>query len=180
MSEFPIDLCEDAEINGARLNIRIRTRSLAYPVLFFIHGGPGVTDRHLVLESCAGLYGCCTLVCWDQRGCGKSFTPESLEERFDIDTFVEDARQAVEYVCRRLGKQKVYVVGHSWGSILGVLLAQRHPERVAAYIGMGQFCEGVENERLSYEFVLAEAERLWPAAVRRRGGRSGRRRSRRR
>src|SRR5699024_786593 len=63
-------------------------------------------------------------------------------------------------VCTRLGKRQIYIVGHSWGSILGVLLAQRHPERIAGYIGMGQFCQGVENELLSYEFVLAEAERL--------------------
>ena len=63
----------------------------------------------------------------------------------------------MEYLCRRLGKQKIYIVGHSWGSILGVLLAQKHPEHIAAYVGMGQFCEGVENELLSYEFVLAEA-----------------------
>lgn len=160
MSAFAIDLSENVEINSCIQNIRIRTRSLSYPVLLFLHGGPGVTDRHLVLKSCEGLYDCCTLVCWDQRGCGKSFTPESLDESFDIDTFVEDARQVVEYVCMRLGKQKVYIVGHSWGSILGVLLAQRHPERIAAYIGMGQFCEGEENELLSYEFVLSEAERL--------------------
>ena len=63
----------------------------------------------------------------------------------------------MEYLCRRLGKQKIYIVGHSWGSILGVLLAQKHPEHIAAYVGMGQFCEGVENELLSYECVLAEA-----------------------
>ena len=160
MNDFAIDLSENVEINGSVQNIRIRTRSLAYPAMLFIHGGPGVTDRHLVLRSCAGLYDCCTIVCWDQRGCGKSFTKVSLGESFDIDTFVEDARQVVEYACMRLGKQKVYVVGHSWGSIVGVMLAQRHPEHVAAYIGMGQFCEGVENERLSYEFVLSEAERL--------------------
>ena len=154
MSRWAVDLAETAEINGCLQNIRIRTRSLSYPVLLFLHGGPGVTDRHLVLKSCEPLTDCCTLVCWDQRGCGKSCTPASLEEDFCIDTFIEDARQVVEYLCRRLGKQKIYIVGHSWGSILGVLLAQKHPEHIAAYVGMGQFCEGVENE------LLAEAERL--------------------
>ena len=160
MSRSAVDLAETAGINACLQNIRIRTRSLSYPVLLFLHGGPGVTDRHLVLKSCEPLTDCCTLVCWDQRGCGKSCTPASLEEDFCIDTFIEDARRVVEYLCRRLGKQKIYIVGHSWGSILGVLLAQKHPEHIAAYVGMGQFCEGVENELLSYEFVLAEAERL--------------------
>ena len=115
MQPYALDFAEDVEINGSRQNIRIRSRSLALPALLFLHGGPGVTDRHLVLKSCEQLTKSCTLVCWDQRGCGKSFTPASLGEHFDIDTFVEDARQVTEYVCTRLGKRQIYIVGHSWG-----------------------------------------------------------------
>ena len=78
MQPYALDFAEDVEINGSRQNIRIRSRSLALPALLFLHGGPGVTDRHLVLKSCEQLTKSCTLVCWDQRGCGKSFTPKKV------------------------------------------------------------------------------------------------------
>ncbi|MFR3290057.1 MAG: alpha/beta fold hydrolase [Lachnospiraceae bacterium] len=77
--------------------MRIRSRSLALPALLFLHGGPGVTDRASGPQKLRTADQSCTLVCWDQRGCGKSFTPASLGEHFDIDTFVEDARQVTEY-----------------------------------------------------------------------------------
>ena len=67
MQPYALDFAEDVEINGSRQNIRIRSRSLALPALLFLHGGPGVTDRHLVLKSCEQLTKSCTLVCWDQR-----------------------------------------------------------------------------------------------------------------
>ena len=82
MQPYALDFAEDVEINGSRQNIRIRSRSLALPALLFLHGGPGVTDRHLVLKSCEQLTKSCTLVCWDQRGCGKSFTPASIAHRW--------------------------------------------------------------------------------------------------
>ena len=100
------------------------------------------------------------MVCWDQRASGKSCTKASLNGSITVEMMIEDACAVVDELCRRFGKEKIYIVGHSWGSILGVMLTKRIPEKIAYYIGMGQFVEGAENERLSYEFCLNEARRV--------------------
>lgn len=157
--KYSIDAREVVTLGGAPQHIRIRGTREDNPVLLFLHGGPGVCDRHWVLEHQSGLADVCTLVCYDQRGAGKSYTARQAKQPMTLDQVVEDVRQLTEWLCERFGQDRIYIEGHSWGSILGTLFVSRHPEHVAAYIGQGQFVEGEENERLSYDFVVAEAER---------------------
>lgn len=156
---YPIDWCEFVPINGTKLNVRVRGTSEENPVLLFLHGGPGVCDRHWVLKDQSGLSDVCTLVCYDQRGAGKSYTSEQAKQKMDVALMLEDARAMVEYLCERFHRQKIFIVGHSWGSFLGTLLAQKYPAQIQAYIGMGQLANGPENERISYAFVRQEAEK---------------------
>ena len=158
--KYAIDYSEFITVNGDRQNIRVRSQSADLPVLLFLHGGPGVCDRNWVMKYQSDLSEVCTMVCWDQRATGKSCTKASLNGIITVDMMIEDACAVVDELCRRFGKEKIYIVGHSWGSILGVMLTKRIPEKIAYYIGMGQFVEGAENERLSYEFCLNEARRV--------------------
>lgn len=157
--QFPMDEHLKLALNGTTLDFRIRGTGEKNPVLLFLHGGPGVCDRHFVLADQAPLTDICTLVCFDQRGAGKSYTREQAARHMDVDTVLQDAIAAVEWLCARFGQEKIYLAGHSYGSYLGVLLCQRIPGRIAAYIGTGQLANGAENERISYEFVLGEATR---------------------
>ena len=77
-----------------------------------------------------------------------------------VEQFISDLDDLVEAVCERLGKTNVVIYGHSWGSALGVLYAARFPEKVAAYVGSGQIGDWPAAEATSYEFALAEAQRL--------------------
>ena len=158
--KYAIDYSEFITVNGDRQNIRVRSQSADLPVLLFLHGGPGVCDRNWVMKYQSDLSEVCTMVCWDQRASGKSCTKASLNGSITVEMMIEDACAVVDELCRRFGKEKIYIVGHSWGSILGVMLTKRIPEKIAYYIGMGQFVEGAENERLSYEFCLNEARRV--------------------
>ena len=158
--KYAIDYSEFITVNGDRQNIRVRSQSADLPVLLFLHGGPGVCDRNWVMKYQSDLSEVCTMVCWDQRASGKSCTKVSLNGGITVEMMIEDACAVVDELCRRFGKEKIYIVGHSWGSILGVMLTKRIPEKIAYYIGMGQFVEGAENERLSYEFCLNEARRV--------------------
>ena len=158
--KYAIDYSEFITVNGDRQNIRVRSQSADLPVLLFLHGGPGVCDRNWVMKYQSDLSEVCTMVCWDQRATGKSCTKASLNGSITVEMMIEDACAVVDELCRRFGKEKIYIVGHSWGSILGVMLTKRIPEKIAYYIGMGQFVEGAENERLSYEFCLNEARRV--------------------
>ena len=76
-----------------------------------------------------------------------------------VEQFISDLDELVDAVCERLGKTKVAIFGHSWGSALGVLYAARFPEKVAAYVGSGQIGDWAAAESASYEFALAEAQR---------------------
>ena len=155
--KFPIDEHKKLALNGTSLDFRIRGTKEDNPVLLFLHGGPGACDRHFVLEDQATLADVATLVCFDQRGAGKSYTSEQAKQHMDTELVLSDAIAALDWLRARFGQEKIYVVGHSYGSYLGVLLASRVPEKIAAYIGMGQLVNGAENERISYEFVLDEA-----------------------
>ena len=157
--KYAIDEKLTLMIGGIPQSVRIRSTDAALPVLLFLHGGPGVCDRHWVLGNQSGLAQIATMVCWDQRGAGLSWSPKLKSEDMTIARCIEDAHELIAYLRQRFHKTAVYVVGHSWGSVLGTLLCQKYPEDVAAYIGMGQFVNGPENERLSYEFVLEEARR---------------------
>ncbi len=154
---FPIDEHHKLALNGAALDIRIRGTKADNPVLLFLHGGPGVCDRHFVLEDQAPLADVCTLVCLDQRGAGKSYTSEQVKQHMDTALVLGDAIAVIDWLRERFSQEKIYLAGHSYGSYLGVLLCARIPEKIAAYIGTGQLANGAENERISYEFVLSEA-----------------------
>jgi pimeloyl-ACP methyl ester carboxylesterase len=154
---FPIDEHHKLALNGATLDVRVRGTKRDNPVILFLHGGPGVCDRHFVLEDQAPLADVCTLVCLDQRGAGKSYTSEQAKQHMDTALVLGDAIAVIDWLRERFSQEKIYLAGHSYGSYLGVLLCARIPEKIAAYIGTGQLANGAENERISYEFVLNEA-----------------------
>ena len=156
-TKYALDSKETIKLGGVMQSIRIRTTDPTLPVLLFLHGGPGVCDRHWVLRDQSDLAEVATMVCWDQRGAGLSYDKKADTSVMTVSRMVEDAAELVELLCERFHKQKVIIVGHSWGSLLGTLLAYRFPECIAAYIGMGQFVEGDRNEKMSYDFVMGVA-----------------------
>ena len=156
---FAIDYCKDVNVNGNAQNIRVRAAKEGLPVILFLHGGPGVSDRHNVLKYQSALADRYTLVCWDQRGSGKSYTPEIKKEKLSVRTYIEDAKTMLDVVTQMFGVEKVIVAGHSWGTIIGLPTVVEKPEKVAAYIAQGVFIDGAENELQSYLFCVREAER---------------------
>jgi pimeloyl-ACP methyl ester carboxylesterase len=153
-----------AEIRYLRLGgldqwVMVRGESLANPPLIFLHGGPGMTEMRFFRHFNAALEKTFTVVNWDQRGVGKSFDRKIPRSSMTVEQFIADLHELVEVVRTRVGKHKVTIFGHSWGSALGVLYAARFPEKVAAYVGSGQIGDWPASEASSYTFVLAEAER---------------------
>lgn len=154
-----------AEIAYRRLGgldqwVLMRGESVANPPLILLHGGPGLSETGLFRYFNAPLEKCFTVLYWDQRGAGKSFDRTIPRSSMTVEQFISDLDELVAAVCTRLGKTKVAIFGHSWGSALGVLYAARFPEKVAAYVGSGQIGDWAAGESASYAFALAEAERL--------------------
>lgn len=126
------------------------------PVLLFLHGGPGASEfgpRRRFLRELEELF---RVVEWEQRGAGRSYVGG---EAFDFEQLVADGREVLEWTRRELRVERVVVVGHSFGTVLGVRLAQEVPERIAAYVGAGQVVRWAVQEERGYEWALAQARR---------------------
>ena len=153
-----------AEVRYLRLGgvdqwVMLRGESISNPPLMLLHGGPGMPESGLFRRFTSPLEKHFTLVYWDQRGAGKSFSRSIPRASMTVERFLADLDELVEYVRRRLSKDKLVLYGHSWGSALGVLYAARFPAKVAAYVGSGQIGDAAAAESASYAFGLAEAER---------------------
>jgi pimeloyl-ACP methyl ester carboxylesterase len=154
-----------AEIRYLRLGglsqwVMVRGESLANPPLILLHGGPGFSEMRLFRRYNGPLERSFTVVYWDQRGAGKSFNSNIPKSSMTVEQFIADLDELVDTVRARVGKPKVAIFGHSWGSALGPLYAARFPAKVAAYIGSGQIGDWPAGELASYEWALAEAQRL--------------------
>jgi pimeloyl-ACP methyl ester carboxylesterase len=147
-------------LGGIEQWVLIRGENVANPPLILLHGGPGLSETDLFRYYNAPLEKSFTVVYWDQRGAGKSFDSAIPRSSMTVEQFVSDLDELVDAVCARVGKTKVVLFGHSWGSALGVLYAARFPEKVTAYVGSGQIGDAAAGESASFAFALAEAQRL--------------------
>lgn len=153
-----------AEVGYRRLGgldqwVLIRGQSVTNPPLIVLHGGPGWSETRFFRRFNAPLEASFTVVYWDQRGAGKSYNRTISRSSMGVEQFVSDLNELVDGVCDRLGRPQVAILGHSWGSVLGVLYASRYPGKVAAYIGCAQIGNWPAAESASYELGLAEAQR---------------------
>jgi pimeloyl-ACP methyl ester carboxylesterase len=146
-------------LGGLEQWVMIRGEQRANPALILLHGGPGFGETHFFRRFNAPLETRFTVVYWDQRGAGKSFSRAIPKSSMTVEQFIADLDDLVEAVRHRLGQDKVTIFGHSWGSALGALYAARFPEKVAVYVGCEQVSDWVAGERASYAIALAEAER---------------------
>jgi pimeloyl-ACP methyl ester carboxylesterase len=153
------------QLGGLDQWMMIRGENITNPVLVVLHGGPGFSDTAFLRYHTPELEKSFTVVYWDQRGTGRSYTPAIPRSSMTVAQFMADLDQLVELVRRRLDKSKVAILGHSWGSALGVLYAARFPEKVAVYVGVAQVGDSAASEVASYAKAVAEAERQGNRAV---------------
>jgi pimeloyl-ACP methyl ester carboxylesterase len=86
------------------------------------------------------------VVNWDQRGAGKSYGAIGDVDRMTIDLFVADTRELTRYLLRKFHKDRLVLVGHSWGSVIGALTVSRYPELYSCHVGIGQVASMAEGE----------------------------------
>ena len=150
-----INIKKKVELNGFKQKIHIKGDPNK-PILLFIHGGPGVCNRHMCCVYNQDLLEHFMVVGWDQRGTGGSYWGCD-HSNLTIDLMVEDVEALVNYLRNEYHKDKIFTIGGSWGSLLGSRHAYKHPEHIYAFVGFGQFVDGELNEKISYDFALREA-----------------------
>ncbi len=147
------------ELGGQPQAISIRAADADNPVLLYLSGGPGQTDlayARVLLEPLAADY---VVVVWDQRGSGTSYGALDPTSELTLDQAVADTTQLTNYLRERFGEEKVYLLGESWGTALGVLAVQQHPELYHAYIGSGQMVSPRVTDQRIWRDLLAYADR---------------------
>lgn len=157
-----VERSETVKIGGIEQWVTIRGVDKRNPVLLMLHGGPGFVEMPYSWYFQRGWEDYFTVVQWDQRGAGKTYLlndPAKLEPTMTRERLVEDTEEMVAWLRKEFGKDKIFLLGHSWGSVLGLELAQRRPQWLHAYIGLGQVTNSPESERRGLQFALERARR---------------------
>lgn len=147
------------EINGMKQGMFLQSENIENPVLLFLHGGAGSPEIAFSAKYPTGLEKIFTVCWWEQRGSGISYSHKIKPQEMTIEQMISDTIEVVQYLRERFNKKKIYVMGHSWGSLLGVLTVNQAPHLFQAYIGIGQVARQLESERLAYTFMLQEFQK---------------------
>jgi pimeloyl-ACP methyl ester carboxylesterase len=147
-----INVEEYAPINGINQYLYHLGTSYDNPVMLFLHGGPGSAESLFTRVFQGKWEDIYTVVHWDQRGTGKTLirNPDKLPT---IDLVLQDLFEVIQHLKKKYNKQKIVLIGHSWGSVLGSVFIRKYPEEIAYYIGVAQVIDMLENERVGYNKV---------------------------
>ena len=157
-------------LGGIQQWVYVRGQSRKNPVILFVHGGPASPMSAAMWMFQRPIEEYFTVVHYDQRGAGRTYLeadPRAVEPTLAIDRYVNDAIELAQQVQKRYGVPKVVLMGHSWGSVVGLKAALERSDLFHAYVGIGQVINSRENERLGFEYAVREATkaRNQPALV---------------
>lgn len=147
------------DINGIEQELNIRGENQDNPVIVFLHGGPGSPVGYLNYIWEPYLNDQFTIITYDQRGCGRTYYA-NRDAEVSRELILQDVDAVVDYARERFGKEKVVIMGHSWGTLLGTLYIQEHADKVSAYVGVGQ----VVSTHAGEEIAVSEAVKRAAAA----------------
>jgi pimeloyl-ACP methyl ester carboxylesterase len=140
------------DINGFRQGMFIMSKDSTKPVLLLLHGG--MPEYFLTKKYPTGLEEHFTVIWWEQRGSGISYSDSIPPETLTLEQMIADVLAITKYLCLRFGKDKIYIMGHSGGSFIGIQAAARAPELFHAYIGVAQISNQLKSEELAYNYML--------------------------
>jgi pimeloyl-ACP methyl ester carboxylesterase len=139
-------------IGGVEQGMFIKSKNKENPVLLYLHGG--IPDYFLTQKYPTHLEDYFTVVWWEQRGSGLSYNTNIPAETMNLNQLISDTHELSNYLRNRFGKEKIYLMGRSGGSYIGIQAAARAPELYHAYIGVGQMSDHLISERLAYDYIL--------------------------
>jgi pimeloyl-ACP methyl ester carboxylesterase len=145
------------EIGGLRQWVQIRGEDRANPVLLFVHGGPDISMIPFTYRVMKPWEKQFTVAQWDQRGAGRTYflNGGADETSSGMDQIVDDGVRVSEFVRARLHKEKIIVVGESWGSAIATEMVRRRPDLFYAYVGTGQMVDEARAHSVGYRLLLA-------------------------
>ncbi|HEX6247063.1 MAG TPA: alpha/beta hydrolase [Nocardioidaceae bacterium] len=155
----------EVETGGHDLALMIRGRSVDNPVLLFLAGGPGGSELGAMRRHSQALEDDFVVATLDQRGTGKSYGELDPTSTLTLDNAIADVLATVDYLRERFGQEKIYLVGQSWGTLLGGLVAQERPDLLHAFVGVGQMVSPAATDQAFYRETLAWARETGNTAL---------------
>lgn len=155
---------ERIELGGVPQWILLRGRDAGKPLLLKLHGGPGQAEMATVALNEA-LERDFVVVEWDQRGAGKSAASFEPASAMTLEQIVADTLELTQRLLQRFGRKRLVLVGHSWGSVVGMKAVQRRPDLFQAFVSTGQIVAYGQGLALGHDFLLQEAARRGHAAA---------------
>lgn len=145
---------EKVKLGGEDQWLIIRGEDVNKPVLLFLSGGPGASEAARVLRFNQELEKHFVVVIWEQRGCGKSYPSLNPKSALTVEQYTSDVIELSEMLRSRFDEKKIYLVGHSWGTIIGTRAVQQRPDLFHAYVGTAQMVDVLETDQIIYETIL--------------------------
>jgi pimeloyl-ACP methyl ester carboxylesterase len=154
---------ERMQLSGVPQSVLIRGRSTRNPVLLFLHGGPGMPAMYLAHAWQRPLEADFVVVQWDRRGAGKSYFGDIPARYLTVRRLLDDTYELANILRGRFAQDRIFLVGHSWGSYLGMLAVRERPDLFRAYVGVGQMTGSGRGDtaaaHVQEAFIRREAER---------------------
>lgn len=144
-------------LGGKEQYVLIRGANRNAPILLFLHGGPGTSALAYNRIHNSDLENDFVFVNWDQRGTGKSIAAGADRSTLTLDQMTNDLDELVDLLRAEFEQDQIMLIGHSWGSMLGLNYVSKHPEKIASYVGIGQMTNTPASEIEGYEWALVEA-----------------------
>lgn len=151
-----------ATIGGIEQWIFVRGQNKNNPIIIFVHGGPATPMSPLVWAFQRPLEEYFTIVHYDQRAAGKTFIENdtvNIGNTLTIDQYTSDLLQLTDLIRKKYNKNKVILLGHSWGTIVSMTAVLKQPSLFYAYVGIGQVINAIDNERISFDYALEESQK---------------------
>jgi pimeloyl-ACP methyl ester carboxylesterase len=145
------------ELGGEKQYIEITGKSDNNPVLLFIHGGPGWPQTPQLRYFNSDLTTAFTLVTWDQHGCGKTSMNNPEPKNLTLEQIIEDAHELTQILKKKFNRDKIFLAGYSWGSIVGLHLAEKYPEDYYTYVGIAQVINMRKGIEVSRKWITERA-----------------------
>lgn len=149
-------------VGGIDQWVYVRGHDVANPIILFVHGGPASPLSPTTWQFQRPMEEYFTFVNWDQRGAGRTFlaaSPDAIGDSIHISQYVSDAVEVAEAIKQKYRARKLILMGHSWGTVIGLKAALARPDLFYAYVGIGQVINSQTNERLSFEYGLEQAKK---------------------
>ena len=143
-------------ICGVKQGMFIKGKNTNNPVLLYIHGGPAFPNYFLIDKYAPGLEDNFTVCYWEQRGGGLSYSTDVTLESMTFEQLASDAIEVTNYLRKRFGKEKIYLMAHSGGTPFAIQAAVKAPQLYFAYIGMAQITRQAESEKMAYKYMIAQ------------------------